>query len=202
MKTRIDRKQTPLGGKRVRELAELPVCIRMMSAANGAPPRKQGSTAQGAWGEPVEIEFIDRQPYLFVFTGGQEASFRVPSGHRFVIERVNVASWGDDGALSMRLVSLSPLVYRSIEITCLSEPSADDVASDVTATPIVLNGSSANSFQFSDRKVHGSPAVPADTYLQIWGYLEPSYFLNELLYTEEDAAPHNYVLADFISVMR
>ena len=188
MKTQIARKRSPMTGDRIGELAELSARIRLLCAANPLQPRNRSLTAQGPWGEPVEIEFIDRQPYGFVFTEGQEASFRVPSGHRFVIEQVSVTSCGDSEALSMRLISMSPRIYRSIEVTCLSEPSKDDAASGVAATPLVVNGLSANTLLFSDRKVHDSTTVPADTYLQIWGHLEPSYFLSELLCAEEGSS--------------
>jgi len=196
MKTQIARKQAAMSEEKLRQLVELAARVQLLCAVNRLQLRNRSLTVQGPWGEPVEVEFIDRQPYGFVFTEGQEASFRVPSGHRFVIEQVNVSSWGNSGALFMRLVTTSPRMFRSIEVACVPEQSAGDAVSSAAVTPLVVNGLSANSFLFSDGKVHNSPTVPSDTYLQIWGYLEPSSFPNELLYAREDASPRSGVQAD------
>src|SRR5271165_5281323 len=101
MQTRTSRNQTPMTAERVRELVELAARVRLMGASDRMQPRNRSLTVQGPWGETVQVEVMDRQPYGFVFTDGQQASFRVPTGHRFVIEQVNVSSWGDSGALSM-----------------------------------------------------------------------------------------------------
>src|SRR5271169_6088208 len=196
MKTQIARKQAAMSEEKLRQLVELAARVQLLCAVNRLQLRNRSLTVQGPWGEPVEVEFIDRQPYGFVFTEGQEASFRVPSGHRFVIEQVNVSPWGNSGALFMRLVTTSPRMFRSIEVACVPEQSAGDAVSSAAVTPLVVNGLSANSFLFSDGKVHNSPTVPSDTYLQIWGYLEPSSFPNELLYAREDASPRSGVQAD------
>jgi hypothetical protein len=192
MKTQIARKQTAMTAGMVRELAELAVRVRLMCDGNHLQQnRNRNLTTTGPWGEPMEIEFIDRQPYGFVFSQGQEAGFRVPSGHRFVIEQVNVSSWGDSGALTMHLVTNSPRMYRCIELAYLQEPQADATAAVVAATPLVVNGLSVNTVLFSDRKVHNSPIVPSDTYLQVWGYLESSSVANELQSEKRGASPRS-----------
>ncbi len=196
MQTQIARKQSPTTGEAARKLVELALRVRSMCAANGSQPRNHSLTATGPWGEPTEIEFIDRQPYGFVFTEGQQATFRVPTAHRFIIEQVNVSWWGDGGALSMHLVTNAPRVYRCVEVAYFPEHSASEAASGVTLTPLALTGLSANTFMFSDRKVHNSSTVPSDACLQIWGYLEPSDRPNELLYGETSTMPRSGVQAN------
>jgi len=200
MNTHIARKQIPMAGEKLRELAELAARVRLMCDTGGMHPQNQSLTATGPWGEPVQIEFIDRQPYGYVFAEGQEASLRVPSGHRFVIEQVNVSSWGDSGTLTMQLVTNAPRLYRCIDVAYLPEQHA---AAVVAVTPLVVNGLSANTFLFSDRKVHNSATVPAETYLQIWGYLEPSHFpANDSLYANADASPHRSTQANHNTATR
>jgi hypothetical protein len=195
MKTQVARKQAPATGEMARELAELAARVRLMDDGNRLQTQKRSLTATGPWGEPMEIEFVDRQPYGFVFAEGQEASFRVPSRHRFVIEQVNVSSWGASGALSMHLVTSSPRVSRCVEVAYL--PAADAAAAVFAVTPIVVNGLSANTFLFSDRKVHNSATVPAEIYLQIWGYLEPRHFpANDFLNASIDASSRSGVQAN------
>jgi hypothetical protein len=190
MKTQIARKQTVMTAEMGRELTELAVRVRLMCDDNCLQAQNRSLTATGPWGEPMEIEFIDRQPYGFVFAEGQEAGFRVPSGHRFVIEQVDVSSWGDSGALTMHLVTNAPRMYRCIEVAYLHEQQADATAIVVTATPLVVNGLSANTFLFSHREVRNSATVPTDTYLQIWGYLEPSHFpASDSLCANTNASP-------------
>jgi len=66
MKTQIARKRTPMTVDMARELVELAVRIRLMCAADRLQPRNRSLTVQGPWGEPVEVEFIDRQPDRFL----------------------------------------------------------------------------------------------------------------------------------------
>jgi len=41
---------------------------------------------------PFLFDLLGPEPFEFAFTEGQEAKFRVPSGHRFVIEHVTFAA--------------------------------------------------------------------------------------------------------------
>jgi hypothetical protein len=188
MKTQIGRVQKRVADGNTRTSAQLAALVQLLRAAKRSQLRDQRLTATGQSRRPAAIEFVGRQPYGFVFTEDQEASFRVPSGHRFVIQQVNISAWGDNGALSLRLVTTSPRMCRRIPVASFPAQSAADDASGAAVTPLVVNGLSANTFLFSDRKLHNSPTVPSDTYLQIWGYLEPTSFPNELLCAKDDAS--------------
>jgi hypothetical protein len=48
-------------------------------------------------------------------------------------------------------------------------------AESPSVEPILVQGSTANFFLFSNGEVRGSSTVPPDTCLQVWGYLEPTY---------------------------
>ena len=188
MKTQVGRMKSPVAEENPRTSAELAALVQLTCAAKSPQLLNQLLSVTGQSKQSAEVEFVSRQPHGFFFTEGQEARFRVPSGHRFVIEQVNISACGDNGALSLRLVTTSPRMCRSIEVASSPAPSAADDASGTAVTALVVNGLSANTFLFSDRKLHNSPTVPSDTYLQIWGYLEPTSFPNELLCAKDDAS--------------
>jgi hypothetical protein len=121
-----------------------------------------------------EIEFTGPVPFGFAFTAGHKAPFYVPSGHRFVIEHVSVSCWAE--GLKIREVLLetrSPHMFRHMTVWCSSEDLAEQsLKTDVDHT-FLIEGSTANTLSFSDGAGHRLLQVPPDTYVQLWGFLEP-----------------------------
>ena len=66
-------------------------------------------------------------------------------------------------------------MYRDMPLRCPLDAPNEGKVSDDSAVPIVVNGSSANSFLFSNGESKNSSVVPRDTYIQVWGYLERAY---------------------------
>lgn len=124
---------------------------------------------------PFLFDFIGREPFGFAFTAGREAKFHVPSGHRFVVEHVNVSCWAKDDRLEVQLVTQSS--SRCCTLTPAHsplQPLTNDAAGVHAADPIRVQGSSVSTFLFSNEEVHQSSVVPPETYVQVWGYLEPT----------------------------
>ena len=124
---------------------------------------------------PFLFDFLGPEPFGFAFTEGQEAKFRVPSGHRFVIEHVNVCCWAKDDNLDMKFVTTSSRSCCNLtwEQSVLQASPSKDVRAQ-TAEPIWVQGSSLTTLLFSNHESQGSPIVPPGTYVQVWGYLEPT----------------------------
>ena len=124
---------------------------------------------------PFLFDFLGPEPFGFAFTEGQDAKFRVPSGHRFVIEHVNVCCWAKDDQLDMKFVTTSSCTCHNLnsdQLVLQASPCWDARAQ--TAEPIWVQGWSLTTLLFSNHEVQGSPIVPPDTYVQVWGYLEPT----------------------------
>jgi len=124
---------------------------------------------------PFLLDFLGREPFGFAFTEGQEARFRVPSGHRFVIEHTDICCWAKDDQLDVEFVTTSSRTYRNLTSNrSLLQVSSCEEATTSAREPIWVQGSSVTTFLFSNHEVQGSSIVPADTYVQVWGYLEPT----------------------------
>ena len=124
---------------------------------------------------PFLFDFLGPEPFGFAFTEGQDAKFRVPSRHRFVIEHVNVCCWAKDDHLDVEFVTTWSRTCRNLtsdQSVLQASPCKDPRAQK--AEPIWVQGSSLTILLFSNHEVQGSPIVPPDTYVQIWGYLEPT----------------------------
>jgi len=124
---------------------------------------------------PFRFDFLGPEPFGFAFTEGREAKFRVPSGHRFVIEHVSVCCGAKNDHLDTKFVTTSSRTCHNLaseQSVSLAFPSTDGRSQ--TAEPISVQGSSLTTLLFSNHAVEGSPIVPPDTYVQIWGYLEPT----------------------------
>ena len=168
----IDRsRETDPGTDDIRRITALAVALRIICIAHQLKLCEQSLTVTRHPQQPVTIDFMERTPFGFAFTAGNEATFRVPSGHRFVIENMHVSCWAKDDLVDVQLVTRSPRMFR--QVTCWPEQLPVDANSQMTATPMVVNESTTNTFLFGNREWHSSATVPDDTYLQIWGYLEP-----------------------------
>lgn len=155
-------------------IAGLASAMRLVCSANGLPLREQVLTVTRPPLPPVELEFTGPQPFGFAFTAGHEATFRVPTGHRFVIEHVYVSQSAKAGHADVHLVTKSRYMFRHLTLNGWPEqPSPDEGPDGSPTTQLVMHESTTNTFLFSDGEARSSSTVPPDSYLQVWGYLEP-----------------------------
>jgi hypothetical protein len=112
----------------------------------------------------AEIEFTGRVPLGFAFTEGHEAIFHVPSRHRFVIEHLIVSGSDDHEKTEVDMVTRSRRLFRHISLA----------SSGGVRPPILVHGSTENTLLFRNGVEGSSSTVPPDTYVQMWGYLEPA----------------------------
>ena len=148
--------------------------MEILSPNHSSKPQKQSFTVRQPL-VPFLFDFFGPEPFGFAFTEGRDAKFRVPSGHRFVIEHINVCCWATDDHLDMKFVTTSSRTCRNLtseQSVLQASPSKDGRAQ--TAELIWVQESSLTILLFSNHAVQGSPIVPPDTYVQIWGYLEPT----------------------------
>ena len=68
-------------------------------------------------------------------------------------------------------------MFRSLTL-CNSEEKLSGAYSHsgLPAAPIQIQGLTTNTFLFSNGDLQNSSTVSADTYVQVWGYLEPTSF--------------------------
>jgi hypothetical protein len=125
---------------------------------------------------PFLFDFLGCEPFGFAFTEGQEAKFRVPSGHRFVIEHADICCWAKDDHLDVEFVTTSSRTYCNLtsDRSVLQASSCEGGAAALASEPIWVQGSSVTTFLFSNHEIQKSSIVPPDTYVQVWGYLEPT----------------------------
>lgn len=118
------------------------------------------------------LDFAGRVPFGFAFTEGHQTTFNVPSGHRFVIEHLNISCSAANPHLLVQLVTKSPYMFRNL--TLCNSPG--ELNRGEVSSPIQIQGFTTNMFLFSNGELRNSSRVPPDTYLQVWGYLEPTSF--------------------------
>jgi len=161
----------------VRWYAALAALTQLTCAANGLRLREERLAVSSSCIPALELEFTGRQPFGFAFTEGHQATFNVPSGHRFVIEHLNISCWAENPHLLVQLITKSPHMFRSLTL-CNSEEKLSGAYSHsgLPAAPIQTQGLTTNTFLFSNGDLQNSSTVPADTYVQVWGYLEPTSF--------------------------
>jgi hypothetical protein len=164
-------RETDPGIDDIGRITALAVAVRVLCIVNQLRLRDQNLVVTRHPKRQVTIDFTGLTPFGFAFTAGHEATFRVPSGHRFVIESMHVSCWAKRDLVDVQLVTRSPHMFR--QVTCWPEQLPLDATSQSTATPILVQGSTINTFLFGNGEWHSSSTVPDDTYLQIWGYLEP-----------------------------
>ena len=144
----------------------------IVSPNHGSEPQDQSFTVRQPL-VPFLFDFLGPEPFGFAFTEGQDAKFRVPSGHRFVIEHVSVCCWAKDDHQDVEFVTTSARTCRNLTSDqSVTQASLCKDGRAQTAEPIWVQGSSLTTLLFSNHEVQGSPIVPPDTYVQIWGYLE------------------------------
>jgi len=158
--------------------ASLAESMGIMSADCSTKPQEHDLAARRPM-MPFLFDFLGREPFGFAFTEGQEARFRVPSGHRFVIEHADICCWAKDDRLDVEFVTTSSRRYchRPSDSPLLQASPCDEATSPVSE-PIWVQGSSVTTFLFSNQQVRGSSIVPPDTYVQVWGYLEPTNMIS------------------------
>ena len=161
----------------VRRLAALAALTQLTCAVNGLQLREERLTVSSPGRKPMELEFTGRQPIGFAFTEGHQATFNVPSGRRFVIEHLNISCWAENPHLLVQLITKSPHMFRNLALcTSAAERASADSYPALPTAQIQIQGLTTNTFLFSDGELKNCSTVPPDTYVQVWGYLEPSSF--------------------------
>jgi hypothetical protein len=155
-------------------IAMLAAAVRVVCIDNQTRLQHQALSVTRPPEPTTEIEFTGRVPFGFAFTEGHEATFRVPSGHRFVIEHVSFSCWAVHDSVEVQMVTRSPRMFQHISLASTNDPhlAGSSQRSDVT-TPLLVHGSTDNTLLFSNGIERSTSTVPADTYVQMWGYLEP-----------------------------
>ena len=145
-------------------IAAMAAAMRVICMDNQVRSREQVLSVNCPPRPASEIEFTGRVPFGFAFTEGKEATFRVPSGHRFAIEHLLVSGADGREPIDVHMVTRSRRLFQHLSLAA---------GCDVT-TPIVIHGSTENTLLFRNAFEPSSSTVPPDTYVQIWGYLEPT----------------------------
>jgi hypothetical protein len=160
----------------IRRIAALATAVQVVCLANQLTLREQSLTVTRPPLPPVELELGGRQPFGFAFTAGHDASFSVPAGVRFVIEHLDVSCGRTGPPVSVLLVTKSRYMFRQLCLNgCARQPSPDENAEAGDMTPILVHETTANTFIFGDGDGRSSCVVPPDTFVQVWGYLEPTH---------------------------
>jgi hypothetical protein len=167
--------ETPAAPAAMRRNPSLATAMRIMSHTGPVTTRDHEVAASRPPLVPFLFDFLGREPFGFAFTEGQEAKFRVPSGHRFVIEHVDVCCWAKDDHLDVEFVTTSSRRYCNVASgRSLLQASTCEGNTAHACEPIWVQGSSVTTFLFSNGELQDSSTVPPDTYVQVWGYLEPT----------------------------
>jgi len=145
-------------------IAAIAAAMRVICIDNQIRLRQQAISVSRPPRPEAEIEFTGRVPFGFAFTEGHEATFRVPSGYRFVIEQRIVAGNDEREEAEVHMVTRSPRMLQHISLATGSN----------AAAPTLVHGSTENTLLFSNGVEGSSSRVPPDTYVQLWGYLEPT----------------------------
>jgi hypothetical protein len=171
----VNRKESTAADEMHRRATSLMSAMGIMLADHSSVPRDPSPFASRPMLEPFLFDWVGREPFGFAFTAGRAARFHVPPGHRFVVEHVDISCWAQDDQLEVELVTKSS--SRCCKLTQAhspSQPLPDGNARAGAAAPVWVQGSSVSTFLFSNAEVHDSPIVPPETYVQVWGYLEPT----------------------------
>jgi hypothetical protein len=157
-------------------IAALTSALRVICIANQLRLHRESLTVTRPPHRDVEVDFAGRVPFGFAFTEGHEATFHVPAGHRYVIEQMSVSCWATNQPTDLQLLTRSPHMFRQMTVACgMVAPSGHEMPDAGAAAPIQVNGSTSNTLLFSNGKSHSSSTVPPQTYVQLWGYLEPVF---------------------------
>ena len=171
MKTRNTKRESTTDPGDIRLLTSLAAALRIVGIVNELRLHEQSLTVTLTGRQSFEIDFRGRVPFSFAFTAGHEASFRVPRGHRFLIEHVSLSSTPKHDALEVQMVTRSAQMFRQQTLACNREIESNSDKPGAFHS-IVVHGSTANTLLFSNGAEQSSSTVPPDTYVQVWGCLE------------------------------
>lgn len=148
----------------------------VLAELNGVTEKRSASGAEFAVlcsAETCNPESSPRQPFGLVFQEGQRATFHLPAGRRFIVEYVKITCWGATPHLLVQLTTESEHMFRNMML-CSAYEELAGLCTVTPASPLSLWESTANTLLFSYGDVRHSATVPADTSVQMWGYLEPT----------------------------
>ena len=177
MTTQSANREITMDTEEVRNLASMAAALRAVAIANQLPLIEQGLNLTLSGQPPLNIDFAERVPFGFIFTAGYEASFEIPCGYRFWIEHISLSLPTEHDALDVQLATLSEHTIQQVKLRYGCDPTANgDTAKPKTgeAAPIIVPASTASSLLFSNGMEYGSSIVPSGSYVQLWGYLEPT----------------------------
>jgi len=133
----------------------------------------EAKLAVGRSAETNNPDIAAHQPFGLVFQEGQRAAFNLPPGRRFIVEYVKITCWGPTPHLLVQLTTQSQSMFRNMML-CSAYEDLSGVCTVTPASPLHLWEATANTLLFSFGDVRHSASVPADTCVQMWGYLEPT----------------------------
>ena len=164
MNTSIDNNENSRVAGELLRIAAMAAAVRVICMDNQVRLHHQALSVTCPPQTASDIEFTGRVPFGFAFTEGKDATFRVPSGHRFAIEHLLVSGADGHEPVDVHMVTRSRWLFQHLSLA---------TGCDVT-TPIVIHGSTENTLLFHNGIEPASSKVPRDTYVQMWGYLEPT----------------------------
>jgi hypothetical protein len=168
-------REITLGTEDVHRLASLAAALRAIGIVNQVQLRQQELTITRSGQQPFEIDFSGRVPFGFVFTAGHDATFHVPCGYRYWMEHISLAIPTEHDSLDVQMVTRSRHLFQQVSLRRGSDPGSDgDTPEMGAAPPILVHASTANTLLFSNGMEYGTSIVPAGSYVQMWGCLEPT----------------------------
>jgi len=172
MKSQKARRETTTVIDDTVRVAVLTAALRILCIANQLQLQRQSMTVTRPPECDMPIDFTGAVPFGFAFTEGHEATFHVPSGHRYVIEQISTSNCVANEPEDVQLLTRSPHMFRQMTVASRTDHEKPDPG---LSAPVVVNGPTANTLLFSNGESHSAAIVPAGTYVQLWGYLEPAY---------------------------
>jgi hypothetical protein len=177
MTTPSANRQITMETEDVRQLASMAAAVRAVAIAEQLPLTEQRLTMTRSGQPALNLDFTGKVPFGFIFTACYEASFEVPCGYRFWIEHISLSLPSEHDVLDVQLATLSQHMIQQVKLRYGSNPNTDgDTTTPKTgaAVPIMVPSSTANSLLFSHGMEYGTTVVPSGSYVQLWGYLEPT----------------------------
>ena len=113
-------------------------------------------------------------PVEYHFGAGQIASIAaVPYGSRLVIEHVNIQTWSS-GPWFVELAGTGPGVYSNTAflLSPVAFPGGRSFGVVSSTGKIFALTGTAFQFNFSNSTTNNTTTVPANTWVEVWGYIE------------------------------
>jgi hypothetical protein len=161
-------------GDYVLRVLAMAAAMRVVCLENQLRLRQQSLSISHPRQPATEIQFTGQVPFGFAFTEGHEATFRVPSGHRFVIEHITISCWTRNGTMQVRMITRSRHMFRRLTLDSGTREQPGRTFEFGAGASILVHGSTANTLSFNNSTDYSSSTVPPETYVQMWGYLEPT----------------------------